>query len=419
VSGTVHIIGAGLAGLSAAVRLVDEGVNVALYEAARHAGGRCRSYHDPALDRVIDNGNHLILSGNHATLDYVGRIGARAALGGPDDPLFHFADAKSGLRWTMRPNRGRVPWWIFAPRRRVPGPPALDSLGIMKLFLAPKSRTLHDAIDHASLAYERLWHPLFVAALNTDPREASAALAAAVVRETFMAGGDAYRPLVATGTLAAAFVDPAVAHLERRGAAVRFNARLRTLKAEAGAVRELGFGDTTVPLSPEDRVILAVPPWDAAELLPGTGVPDAFHGIVNAHFRVVPPAGQPPILGIVNGLTEWLFAFPDRLSVTISNADRLMDEPREKLAEAIWREVAALTGLAPALPPWQIVREKRATFAATPAEVAKRPDLRTQYRNVALAGDWIETGLPATIEGAVRSGYAAADFMRTGTRAST
>jgi squalene-associated FAD-dependent desaturase len=412
VSGTVHIIGAGLAGLSAAVRLADEGARVALYEAARQAGGRCRSYHDPALDLVIDNGNHLVLSGNHATLDYVSRIGARAALGGPDEPLFHFADATSGLRWTMRPNRGRVPWWIFAPRRRVPGTRARDYLGILKLFLAPKSRTLHEAVDHTSRLYERLWHPLFVAALNTDPREASASLAAAVVAETFMAGGDAYRPLVATGTLAAAFVDPAVAHLERHGAAVRFNARLRALEAEAGIVRKLVFGDTTVPLAPDDRVIVAVPPWDAAELLPGTSVPDAFHGIVNAHFRVAPPAGQPPILGIVNGLTEWLFAFPDRLSVTISHADRLMDEPREKLAEAIWREVAVLTGLAPALPPWQIVREKRATFSATPAQVAKRPGPPTQYRNVVLAGDWTATGLPATIEGAVRSGYAAAELVR-------
>jgi hypothetical protein len=154
-----------------------------------------------------------------------------------------------------------------------------------------------------------------------------------------------------------------------------------------------------------------VPPWAARELLPGLETPDTFRAIVNAHFRVTPPPGQPAILGVVNGLVEWLFAYPDRLSVTISNADRLIELPREELAAEIWREAAALSGLAAELPPWRIVKEKRATFAATPAENAKRPSPRTRWDNVVLAGDWIRTGLPATIEGAVRSGYKAASII--------
>jgi hypothetical protein len=126
---------------------------------------------------------------------------------------------------------------------------------------------------------------------------------------------------------------------------------------------------------------------------------------------VTPAPGQPAILGVVNGLIEWLFAYPDRLSVTISNADRLIDRPRDELAAEIWREAAALSGLPTELPPWRIVKEKRATFAATPAQNAKRPSSRTRWDNVALAGDWIQTGLPATIEGAVRSGYKAAAII--------
>jgi hypothetical protein len=113
----------------------------------------------------------------------------------------------------------------------------------------------------------------------------------------------------------------------------------------------------------------------------------------------------------VNGQIEWLFAFPDRLSITISNANRLIDRPRDELAAEMWREAAILTGLPADLPPWQIVKEKRATFAATPAQDAKRPDSRTRWANVVLAGDWVQTGLPATIEGAVRSGYKAASIV--------
>ena len=120
------------------------------------------------------------------------------------------------------------------------------------------------------------------------------------------------------------------------------------------------------------------------------------------------------MMGVINATVEWVFAFDGRLSVTISNADRLMDVPRAELAQTIWREVSRVTGISAALPPWQIVRERRATFAATPEENAKRPDARTKWRNLALAGDWTATGLPATLEGAVRSGNRAAEIVMAG-----
>jgi len=127
------------------------------------------------------------------------------------------------------------------------------------------------------------------------------------------------------------------------------------------------------------------------------------------------PLGVPPMQGLVNATTEWIFAFEGRLSVTISAADRLMDVPRAELARTIWNEVARATGIestgiAAELPPWQIVRERRATFAATPAENARRPGARTEWKNLFLAGDWTATGLPATLEGATRSGNRAAEL---------
>jgi hypothetical protein len=114
---------------------------------------------------------------------------------------------------------------------------------------------------------------------------------------------------------------------------------------------------------------------------------------------------------MLNSTTEWLFAFPGRLSVTISAADRLIEAPRESLAQKIWSEVAAVTGLPAALPPWQIVRERRATFAATAEQDAKRPGAKTASSNLFLAGDWTNTGLPATIESAIRSGHRAAALV--------
>jgi squalene-associated FAD-dependent desaturase len=317
-------------------------------------------------------------------------------------------DLASWERWTLRLSEGRVPWWVLDARRRVPGTRARDYLAPLGILRADPARPVGEAMACAGPLYERLWRPVLLAALNTEPCEAAAGLAAQLLRETLAAGGHACHPLVATGGLSAAFVDPALGHLSAKGASVHFGQRLRVIAFDGEAATSLDFGDTAVELGPDDAVVLAVPPWIAPDLMPGLEVPTTFRAIVNAHFRIVPPADTPPVTGIVGGLSEWLFAFPDRLSVTISGADRLLGEPREALAEAIWREVASLTGLPQELPRWQIVREKRATFAATPDNAARRPPARTRYRNLALAGDWTATGLPATLEGAVRSGYAAA-----------
>ena len=407
----VHVVGAGLAGLAAAVGLVQRGEKVAVYEAAGQAGGRCRSYHDRALDLVIDNGNHLLLSANRAALSYLETIGAADGLVGPDAADFAFVDLATGERWTLRISDGRLPWWVFDKRRRVPGTTARDYFSFARLLGASCDKTVCEVVTCAGPLYERLARPFWLAALNTDPSEGSAGLAGAVIRETLAAGGRSCRPLIARDGLGHAFVEPALRFLSSHGIEVRFGHRLRALDYTPEAVAGLDFDEGRTAIGPDDGVVLAVPPLVAADLVPGLTTPTEFRSIVNAHFRLDPPKGLAPIIGIVNGTIEWLFTFADRLSITISAADRLLDVPREPLARTLWAEVASVTGLPAALPAWQIVRERRATFAATPRENAKRPGAETAWRNLVLAGDWTNTGLPATIEGAIRSGNRAAELI--------
>jgi hypothetical protein len=111
-----------------------------------------------------------------------------------------------------------------------------------------------------------------------------------------------------------------------------------------------------------------------------------------------------------------VFAFPDRLSVTVSGADAIADDDREDLARRFWADVAAVHGLPPDVPPFRIIKERRATFAATPEQDARRPGPLTRWRNLTLAGDWTATGLPATIEGTIRSGHKAAALTLEGRR---
>lgn len=407
----VHIIGAGVSGLSAAVRLANAGCKVHVHEATQQAGGRCRSYFDAATNLTIDNGNHLLLSGNRHAVAYARSIGTAAGLVGPKSAQFPFVDLSTGQRWKLDLGEGRLPLWVLDPARRVPDTGLSDYLALAPLIWAGTDKLVGKTIPCEGTLYQRLVQPLLLAALNVDPPEGSAGLAGAIVRETLLAGGQACRPLIARDGLSAVLIEPAVKLLQEKGASIQFSHELRSFAMSDGRVNELKFGDGVVALAADDAVVMAVPARPAASLLPGLKTPSKFRAIVNAHFRFDPPPGAAPILGVVGGLVEWLFAFPQRLSVTISNGDRLVDMPREELAQAIWNDICKAAGVAGELPPWQIVRERRATFEATPEQNALRPGAVTQWKNLFLAGDWTDTGLPATIEGSVRSGDRAADLV--------
>ena len=411
--GTVYVIGAGLSGLSAAVAIAGKGRNVELIEAANQAGGRCRSYFDSTLGRTIDNGNHLVLSGNHATFDYLRAIGAERGLTGPNRAEFNFADLNTGKRWTITPNDGPLAWWVLSKTRRVPDTKPSDYLGMAGLMFANKRQCVQDAMTCKGVLWDRLLDPFLLAALNIKPEIGSAALAGAIVRETLAKGGRHYYPRIAEPHLASALVEPALAYLKAKGAIVRFGQRVRKLTFASGRIAAFDVGEET-QLGPKDSVVLAVPPWVAAELMPGLKTPTDHSAIVNAHYLIAPPKGVPAIVGLIGGTAQWVFAFSDRVSVTVSGADQLVDLDRESLARTLWRDVAHVHGLPPELPPWQIVKEKRATFAATPEQDVLRPNAATDYANLVLAGDWTQTGLPATIEGAIRSGHKAAQLALRG-----
>lgn len=415
---TVHIVGAGLAGLSAALSLADAGQRVVLHEAGPAAGGRCRSYPDRELGCRVDNGNHLLLSGNAAAFGFLERIGARDTLGGPGEPFFPFLDRADGARWTVRPNAGRLPWWVLSRARNVPGARLSDYLALLRVLRATPGTVVSAALGESVLV-RRLLAPLAIAALNTPPAEGLASLLAAVVRETLMAGGAACIPCFPREGLSESFVQPALAALAARGGELRTGARIAALAIEGGRVTGLRGPAGAVELDAGDAAVLAVPPWVAEALLPGLTVPDAFQAIVNVHFRAdaPPPAGDAAragFVGVIGGTAEWVFAKQGHYSVTISAANALAELPAGELAARTWPDVRAAFGLpagdmpAGQMPAWRVVKEKRATFAATAASEARRPGADTRLANLWLAGDWTATGLPATIEGAIRSGRTAA-----------
>jgi hypothetical protein len=218
---------------------------------------------------------------------------------------------------------------------------------------------------------------------------------------------------MARDSLGSCFVDPAIQGLANSGGSIRTLHRVRALEAEGERLVALRFADgETINLMADDAVVLAVPPDAAADLVPGIKTPIGSNVIVNGHFVLPDAHSAPGMLGIIGGFSQWIFVRRDMASITISGADELADHAAASIAGRMWPEVCSALNLGERpLPRYRILKEKRATFAQTPANAALRPGTRTRWRNLFLAGDWTATGLPATIEGSLRSGRSAASAV--------
>lgn len=387
----LHVVGAGLAGLAAATAAARAGARVSLYEAAGHAGGRCRSFNDEKLGRLIDNGSHLLLGANKVALGYARATGGIETMV-PAPPRFDFFDLTDHSRWTVSPT----------------GLPAglgeiLRALGLP--WTGPEA-TVADRLGRCP-GYGRFWRPLCEAILNTTPEDSSARMFSWTMRRALLGGAPALSPWIFPLGLSAALVAPALATLGSFGAEIAFRCRLMRVTAD-----RLEFEGRTVTLGPNDRVILALPPWAVPSVLPGTDFSLPTRTIVNAHFRLDQPVVLPngaPFLGLVGGFGHWLFPRGDVLSVTVSAAEGLVDRPADEIATLLWDEAARAIGLpAQPVPAARVIKERRATLAHDPVTLTRRPGPETAIPGVFLAGDWLRSPWPCTIEAAISSGLLAA-----------
>ena len=410
--GRIWVIGAGLAGLVAAERLSAAGHAVEMLEASPKAGGRCRSYRDTRLDRVIDNGNHLILSGNRAVLDWAERIGGSDRLS-TGAAAFPFLDLVTGAQWTIRPGPGPL-----GALRRAARPPGISALALgrdtARLLAAGRTASVAEVVARGP-ALSGFWDPMTRAVLNEPPETGSAALLRAALLRSFARGAGAVRPVFAPDGLGPALVDPVLPRLAARGVRIRYRTAVTALRG-THRLDAIETADGSRALGPGDAAILAVPVRQAAALLPQIDMPGQGRTIVNAHF-LAPESRLPSVLALLGGAAQWLFRRGDVVSVTVSAAEASEVDglSREAALARLWDDVAdaiaAHGGTVPAaMPVARLLREKAATFDQSPAGAARRPAIRTPWPNLLLAGDHVRTGLPATLEGAVRSGLAAADL---------
>ncbi|WP_372422531.1 hydroxysqualene dehydroxylase [Salinarimonas chemoclinalis] len=396
----LHVVGAGVAGLAAALEAARAGWEVHLHEAAPQAGGRCRTV-SHAGGFAHDNGTHALLGANPRALALVERIGARGRWIEPEPAGLPVWDAANGriARVGLHP----LDW--LRPGLRPEGLGLGDLPRLARLALPLPDRAIGDLFSGRALL-ESFVEPLTVAVLNTPVEMASARRLGRALRRVVRPGGA--RLFVAERGLGPDLVAPALDTLARGGGRIALGSRLRALAVREDRVVGLVMADRTVAIGPGDGVVLALPPAEIARLLPALPVPDAYEPIVNVHYRVAGPA-RPRFVGLRHALAHWALARDDHVSVTVSAAGGSVGDDPQALAARIWREVAPAlraAGVAVGEPVEQrVVKEKRATIRQAAGPDGPRP--RAPFANVRLAGDWLSR-LPATIEAAVISGEDAA-----------
>ena len=456
----IAVIGGGWAGCAAAVELADAGARVTLFEAARELGGRARRVE--LHGEVVDNGQHILIGAYSATLALMDRVGVpRAAL----RRLPMRLDLPG--RFSLALPRLPAPLHVVAGLARAHGLTLADKLGALRWmigcrlggFRAPAGMTVADWIASAPAAMRRyMLEPLCVAALNTRPDEASAAVFARVLRDSLggaRAASDLLLPAVDLGAL---LPDACAAFVRAHGGEVRLGQRLLRLESVmtgegrarwrcdvGGAVNaRLGVDDNASANNSElfDAVILATPPAASAALLrdiaagatsnPGAATasnPAAalaaldgfrYEPIATVYFRapgITLPAPMIALDEVPDRAEFGQFAFdrrqlglPDgRIALVASGARTLLDLDRTAVIAASARQLARVLGIAvERLDPASalLVIEKRATFRCTPG-LARTP-VQSGFAGLLLAGDHADPDYPATLEGAVRSGQRAA-----------
>jgi hydroxysqualene dehydroxylase len=437
----VIIIGGGFAGLSAGVALAEKGFRVALLESKPALGGRAYSFADPESGDLVDNGQHVLMGCYTETLDFLEHIGATKDLVFHPDLEIEMLDregARAKLRTAHLPGplhisgallryrhlamRERIRAMtgglrLLAMRRR--NPSSLQSMTVSQLM---------DALGQSERARQAFWYPISIATLNDEPEISSAALFAEVLKRAFFARRSDSAFVYSRVGLSELYCTASAALIERSGGVVSARTQAESIEIENGRAVRVKMRDGT--RLGAANIICAVPSRHLARMLPGSMRYDSFFGpisklesspIICVHAWFDRSVTDSAFVGFIGTTTQWMFnkrrifemhgeRHPGYLSFVISGARKLVDRSNEELLDIV---LGDLKTMIPASAEARLLRalvmkEKHATMAPAPDTFQLRPPTQTPTPNLFLAGDWVQTGLPATIESAVISGRAAA-----------
>jgi squalene-associated FAD-dependent desaturase len=433
--------------LAAAVDLAEQGRKVLLLERRAFLGGRAYSFTDKTTGDVIDNGQHLMMGCYRHTLDFLEKIGAIHKLKFQANPQVDFLQEQEGgvvrqASFTCPPLPAPLHLLIGLARLETIG--WSDRIGALRVGLELRRlngnrahlagitvREWLNQLGQTSRIQSRFWDLVALATLNESPERASADMFARVLDQAFMHTRRDSTMVIAKVGLSDLYTEDAKCFIEARGGEVRLNAEVARIEFEAG--RAAGVSLRSGERIEAGTIISAVPYFAlrrmiADELIEDFGCLDQFKSapIVSINLWYDEPVTDLEFAGLLDARIEWVFnkgaiagapdKRPQHLALVISGAHEVAGKPKEELIALAVDEMRRFFPAARKRHPVHayVVREHDATISHTVGTAALRPAQRTRFDNFFLAGDWTDTGLPATIEGAVWSGQECARLAGTG-----
>ncbi len=435
------VIGGGFAGLSAAVALTAKGLRVIVLEGKPALGGRAYSFADAETGDFVDNGQHVLMGCYAETLDFIDQIGARDKLVFQEDleiEMLVGAGKSARLRTSRLPgplhmSGALLGYGHLSKRERI------SAMGAGVTLLAMRRRgielrhltvsELMDRLGQSENARQCFWYPISIATLNDEPESSSAELLAEVLKRAFFSRRRDSAFVYSRVGLSDLYCTGAQHFIEGAGGAVETRATVEMLElGEGGKVDSVRLRDGR--RIEGSNFIAAVPAQQLMRLLPENAVANDFFArltglssspIICAHVWFDREITDSPFVGFIGTTTQWMFnkrrifsergeQHPGYLSFVISGARKLIDLGNDELMAIVMRDLRRMIPAAAEanVVKWLVLKEKQATMAPDLSSRELRPTVETPIPNFFLAGDWIQTGLPATIESAVISGRAAA-----------
>ncbi|HEY4962319.1 MAG TPA: hydroxysqualene dehydroxylase HpnE [Terriglobales bacterium] len=434
---TIAVIGGGLAGISAGSALANAGYHVELFERRPYVGGRASSYELPGTGEVVDNCQHVLLGCCTNLIEFYRRLGVENQIRWYDEITFLLPDGRAS---TLKPS------WLPAPMHS--GPSFLassvldlkDKLAISRALVALMPGLPADNGENfqswlmrhgqTKQSIDRFWAPVLISALNDELDHVSVRYAALVFRESFLKSAEAGRMGLPAVPLSQLYGE-AASYIEARGGRVHLRAAVDSIQADDDGVRVcVGADDVRA-----DFAILATPFNGVAKLLPDTPQMKplreqaGYFGsspITGIHLwfdREVTPLEHAVLL---ERTIQWMFQKSkilntrresretgSYLELVVSSSKTLVDKSRNEIIDLAMRELAEFFPAVKEakLTKATVIKEVHATFSPTPGSDAYRPSHTSPWPRLLLAGDWTATGWPSTMEGAVRSGYGAAEAL--------
>lgn len=421
------IIGGGLSGLSAAVHLIKKNITPIIIEASPKTGGRASSHYDSDFSCHLDNGQHILMGCYFNTLDYMRIIGAEDNLIYQDNLLVDFVDASGralrldagDLMYPLNTLRALLQYEAVPVHRRLHCAAFFVKCIMLYRGVSPTEKTVSQWLEANGEGREiqkALWDFLSIGALNTSPDKADAFLFRDMLRQIFLRGNAAQTIILPRYDLSKSFCEPAEKFIVENGGEIKFGERLLSVQSVNGVVTSVTTNKCTY--DEFSSVIFTLPPYvlsHIAGLPPDITFPAGnvqYSSILTFHLKLTDNQLTKPFYGLIGSPLHWVFNHGGYITTVISNADEYLKSSEDDLYKMIKSELKRYLKISPEkIQGYKIIQEKKATFVPDSIQLKNRPKAITPLTNLFLAGDWVQNGLPATIEGAILNGKNAAKLI--------